>query len=146
MRSEAMRQSSVWRRKGIAHLAPLLARVNPMKASPAWLEAFRGSRPNMSSCRARIGEVEGETHGLAPKTTQVAGAPCSDPGICPIGAAMLIMKTAGWARDVRWVGSSQLDRVDAKRSFDRGKVRARSSYASGGRGAAKRIGVGATAA
>ena len=130
--------------KGMAHVAPLLERIQADKACPPWRESCLPSRPrNMSRCRHKS-RARCQADGLA------SGDECSRrlakiPGVGPIGAAMLKMKTPApelfrsGRQFAAWIGLTPKDHSTA------GKVRLGVITRAGDEGLRSVLVVGATA-
>src|SRR4030081_949398 len=109
--------------KGIAHLVPLLARIQSDESLPGLArELFAAHAQEYAQLQAQIDEVDGKLmawHKTNPGSRRLAQIP----GIGPIGAAMLIMKTPApdmfrsGRQFAAWIGLTPKDHSTA------GKVR-----------------------
>jgi transposase len=131
--------------KGIAHLAPLLARIQSDESLPGLArELFATHAQEYAQLQAQIDEVEGKLmawHKTNPGSRRLAQIP----GIGPIGAAMLIMKTPApevfrsGRQFAAWIGLTPKDHSTA------GKVRLGVITRAGDEGLRSALVVGATA-
>jgi transposase len=131
--------------KGIAHLAPLLDRIQSDECLPGLArELFAAHAKEYAQLQAQIDEVEGKLMAWH-KTNPGSRRLVQIPGIGPIGAAMLIMKTPApetfrsGRQFAAWIGLTPKDHSTA------GKVRLGVITRAGDEGLRSALVVGATA-
>ena len=126
--------------KGMAHLVPLLERIQADESLPALArELFALQAKEYAQLQAQIDEVDAKLTAWH-KADECSRRLAKIPSVGPIGAMLLRMKDPG-SRAIP-IGTSVrgLDRFNAKGSFDRRQSQARRYHARRRRGIAQRAG------
>ena len=128
--------------KGTSHIMPLLARIDDDATVPALArEMFDGLRSDYEHVETRISEVDAKLrswHRANEASQRLARAP----GLGPVIASLLVMKTPDPAAFRSGARLRGLARVDAQGPLDRRQDPAGPDHPGGGRDAAKLAGGG----
>ena len=126
--------------KGKAHLDPLLERIQADESLPALArELFAAQAKEYAQLQAQIDEVDAKLMAWH-RADECSRRLAKIPGVGPIGAVLLMMKTPEPGAIPIGAPVRGLDRLDAEGSFDRRQGQARRYHASRRRGIAQRAG------